>query len=268
MDLFLILTFLFYCGAILGWCLEFLFRNLISHKGPRGKFFINPGFCKGPYLPIYGVGLSAMCLISYFVTEKIPNASPVIVILIIGAVMILIEFIGGFVLLQNNIRLWDYRDRPGNIMGIVCPLFSLIWIAIGAVYYLFIHPTIIDWIIWLADNLSYCFVVGFFWGVFIIDLVTSNKEAKMVKEFGENHEVIVKYEELKAAMQAARKENNQKTSFFNQLLNPPKTEAEKTEITQAIEQHTDVYESRETGVRSKRSGKHKRRSGKKKSKSN
>ena len=52
----LALAFLFYCGAIEGWILEFFFRNLISHRGPRGKYFINPGFCKGPWLPIYGCG--------------------------------------------------------------------------------------------------------------------------------------------------------------------------------------------------------------------
>ena len=60
----LALAFLFYWGAIEGWVIEFLFRNLISHKGPRGKYFINPGFCKGPWLPIYGIGLAVMFLIS------------------------------------------------------------------------------------------------------------------------------------------------------------------------------------------------------------
>lgn len=48
---------------------------------------------------------------------------------IIGAVTITcIEFTVG--LFDNIImgwRVWDYSDRPFNIMGQVCPLFSILW---------------------------------------------------------------------------------------------------------------------------------------------
>lgn len=217
MDLFLIIAFLFFMGACLGWVLEFLFRNLISHKGPRGKYFINPGFCSGPWLPIYGIGLSVMCLISHFVSVKNPDANAVVVILIIALVMNIIEFIGGWFLLKVlNMRLWDYRNLPGNIMGIVCPLFALIWTGISAVYYLLLHEKVMRAIGWFSDNLAFSFIVGLFWGLFIIDYVTSAYRAKIIKEFADDHDVIVMYEDLKMAMQKHRKDHDEKSKFFNQ----------------------------------------------------
>ena len=43
---------LFIIGAILGWILELFYRRFITMKK-----WINPGFLKGPYLPIYGIGV-------------------------------------------------------------------------------------------------------------------------------------------------------------------------------------------------------------------
>lgn len=197
MTLGLVLAFLFFVGACAGWALEFLYRNLVSHKGPRGQYFINPGFCTGPWLPIYGIGLSAMCLISYIVQEYIPGASPVLVIICIAIVMNLIEFTGGMILLKFfNMRLWDYRDRPGNYKGIVCPMFALIWTAISAGYYLFIHDHAISWIMWLSQHLAFSFFVGLFWGLFLIDFVNTQNRAQIIKEFGRDNDLIVKWDEL------------------------------------------------------------------------
>lgn len=206
----LALAFLFYCGAIEGWILEFFFRNLISHRGPRGKYFINPGFCKGPWLPIYGIGLSFMFLICWEVSSRIQIDGiwgDIIIILLIALSMTVIEFIGGVFLLKVlNLRLWDYRDRPGNIMGVICPLFSLIWGSIGALYYLFIHDSAIEGLAWLSQNLSFSFVVGLFFGFFIIDLLSSAKDAAEIKKYGDLNNVVIKYEELKEILVAKEKE--------------------------------------------------------------
>ena len=56
MNIFLTLAFLFFIGATLGWVLELLFRRFFSSANPERKW-INPGFCVGPYLPLYGCGL-------------------------------------------------------------------------------------------------------------------------------------------------------------------------------------------------------------------
>lgn len=233
MTLGLILAFLFFVGACAGWILEFFFRNLISHKGPRGQYFINPGFCSGPWLPIYGIGLAAMCLISYEVKEYIPNASPVLVIICIAIVMNLIEFTGGLILLKVfNMRLWDYRDRWGNYKGIVCPLFALIWTAISAGYYLFIHEHAIEWIIWLSQHLAFSFFVGLFWGLFLVDFINTQERAKIIKQFGRDNDLIVKWEELTNRIYAESKALDEgKTKFFSEI------KANKTKLKEALEHH-------------------------------
>lgn len=221
----LAVAFLYFIGAMGGWVLEFFFRNLISHKGPKGRYFINPGFCKGPWLPIYGIGLSVMCIMSVFVYENLDPgfvnsiAGDIVVILILGLVMNLIEFTGGFILLKGfNMRLWDYRQMPGNIMGIVCPQFALIWTAISAIYYLFIHQISIDNLIWFSQHLTYAFFVGLFFGFFLVDLWSSFIDASIIKAFANDHNVVIKYEDLKATMLTKLMETDQKQHFFNQIL--------------------------------------------------
>lgn len=244
----LILAFLFYWGAIEGWIIEFLFRNLISHKGPRGKYFINPGFCKGPWLPIYGIGLAVMFVISTLVTEANSNASPVLIIILIGITMNVIEFIGGFILLKCfNLRLWDYRDRWGNFMGIVCPLFALIWTGIGAVYYLLLHNKVITELVWLYDNLAFSFVIGLFWGLFAVDFISSMKTVIAIKKYGDMHDVIIKVEELKQAMQKQRLDSQQKLKFFNEIAVD-----EDEAIHAAIARNAHTTENKENAMKSHR----------------
>ena len=250
MNYALALAFLFYWGAIEGWVIEFFFRNLISHKGPKGKYFINPGFCKGPWLPIYGIGLALMFVITYEITtrftiEGLPGK--LFVIIIIAIVMTLIEFIGGLFLLKVlNLRLWDYRDRPGNIMGIICPLFTLIWGSIGAFYFLFLHNYVIDEIIWLSKNLSFSFVIGLFFGLFIVDISSSAKNAAAIKKYGDLHNVVVKYEELKGLLIEKEKElKGKQKSFISQIR------LKQDEIIEVLDNAAELLENKEEALKSK-----------------
>ena len=63
MSVFLKLAYLFFIGSVCGWCLEVLFRRFFSRANPERKW-INPGFCTGPYLPLYGFGLCLLYLIA------------------------------------------------------------------------------------------------------------------------------------------------------------------------------------------------------------
>ena len=53
MNLFLTLAYLFFIGSVLGWVLELFYRRFISGANPERKW-INPGFCVGPYVQLYG----------------------------------------------------------------------------------------------------------------------------------------------------------------------------------------------------------------------
>ncbi|MBQ0028582.1 MAG: putative ABC transporter permease [Lachnospiraceae bacterium] len=221
----LAVAFLFFVGATSGWLLEFAFRNLVSHKGPKGRYFINPGFCKGPWLPIYGVGIAVCCTISeivysYFDETFVESAwGKVVIILIMGLVMNCIEFTGGLILLKGfHMRLWDYRDRKWNFMGIVCPLFALIWTLISAGYYLFIHRISLYYLSWFSKNLAFAFFVGLFWGFFILDMWSGFNDAGMVKKLADEMGVIIHYDDLKSLVQVKLMNANKKQHFFGQIL--------------------------------------------------
>ncbi len=197
MTVFLSLCFLFFVGSCLGWGIEVIFRRFVS-----AKKWINPGFLTGPYLPIYGfglVGLYAICSIPIDTGSYWSDA--VVTILIMGVAMTVIEYIGGLVFIKGmKIKLWDYSGRWGNIQDIICPLFSLIWTAAGAVYYFVIDPFVIAWVEWFVSNIAFSFVVGIFFGVFFVDLAHSVNLSVRIRAFAKEHDVVVAYEKLKVSI--------------------------------------------------------------------
>ena len=181
MNLILNFIFIFYIGSTIGWLVELIFRRIVHGK------WVNPGFLIGPYLPIYGFGLCALTgIYLMFYNLKLPS---IIIILLMGASMTLIELIGGLSFVNKPVKLWDYSNRWGNYKGIICPLFSLIWTIIGAIYYYFIAGFIIEKIEWFHNNMSFSFILGFFSGIIIIDYIDmENKDdkEKILKELEEN----------------------------------------------------------------------------------
>ena len=190
-------------------------------SNPEHKW-INPGFCTGPYLPIYGFGLCALYLLALLGRETGLDGSiqgRVLLFLGMAVSMTLIEYIGGLLLLKGaKIRLWDYSNCRGNIQGLICPLFSFFWALLGAGYYFLIHPHILTALAWLSENLAFSFVIGFFFGVFLVDMALSAHWASRVKAFADANgvivKVIVKVENLKAHIQAAQERASTRVHFF------------------------------------------------------
>ena len=214
MSIFLTLAYLFFIGSVLGWVLELLYRNITQ----RPEKLVNPGFCTGPYLPIYGFGLCVLYLLASlekFNLLSSPFWNKVMLFVSMAIGMTLIEYIAGvFCLKFLKVRLWDYSDLWGNIQGIICPLFSFFWAILGALYYFLIHPYILDGLNWLANNLAFSFFIGMFFGIFIIDVAHSAQLVVKLKAFAEDNDVIVKFEALKAHIRTARMETSQKYHFF------------------------------------------------------
>lgn len=218
MSLFLELAFIFFIGSVVGWVLEAFFRRFVSRANPERKW-INPGFCAGPYLPLYGCGLCLMYLIARLENWNLienPFWNKAVLFLAMAVCMTVIEYIAGIMTLKiSKVRLWDYTDEWGNIQGIICPKFSLIWAVLGAVYYFLIHPYIVDAIRWLAQNLAFSFVIGLFFGVFILDVAHSVQLAAKLREFAEEYNVVVKYETLKAHIRSQYEQTTAKYRFFH-----------------------------------------------------
>lgn len=214
MGIFLTLAFLFFIGSLAGWLLELVYRNL---KDPSHKF-INPGFCTGPYVPLYGCGLCLLYLIASLEQQRLV-ASPVwnktLLFVMMAAAMTLIEYIAGeFCLRVLKVRLWDYSDRWGNFRGIICPTFSFYWAVLGALYYFLVHPHILDALGWLSRNLAFSFFVGFFFGVFILDVAHSAQIVVKLRKFAADHQVVVRYEGIKARIRENQQELAARYHFF------------------------------------------------------
>ncbi|MBQ8800238.1 MAG: putative ABC transporter permease [Lachnospiraceae bacterium] len=220
MTMLLQLAFLFFMGSVIGWGLEVLFRRFVSYTNPERKW-INPGFCTGPYLPLYG-----FCLCALYLIASLENMIPIersfwnktVLFLVMTACMTLIEYISGvFALKILKVRLWDYSNEWGNLQGIICPRFSAIWAILGAVYYFMIHPFIKTALIWLSHNLTFSFFIGMFFGVFFIDVAHSAQLVAKLKKFAEENNVIVRYETFKEGIRTSYTASAKKYRFFRPL---------------------------------------------------
>ena len=129
--------------------------------------------------------------------------------------MTAIEYIAGLMSLKlMHIRLWDYSSQWGNIQGLICPQFSLIWAAASAGYYFLVHPHILDALKWLSENLAFSFVIGYFFGVFTIDVVYSAHLLTRIRQFAKENEVDIKVERLKSLIRSRQDERREKANFL------------------------------------------------------
>ena len=175
---------------------------------------MNPGFLTGPYLPIYGFGvvcLYAVSNISFGIEAEWLDI--IIHILLIGVLMTVVEFIAGLIFIKGlKVKLWDYSNRKGNIMGIICPLFSLIWLAVGSLYFFFVNPFFVSAINWISENLIYTYFIGGVIGAMLVDTAYSIHLGVRVKQFselsGERFDSIKK--ELKRRLASLTKSNDKK----------------------------------------------------------
>lgn len=209
---FLSFCLLFFIGAIGGYLLELVFRRIVHHQ------WINPGFLVGPYLPLYGFGVVILFGIGriFDLFEIQPLwLKDIVVILIMSFFMTLVEYITGLIFIKGmNIKLWDYSSRLGNIQGIICPLFSLAWTLVAALYYLLLDPYLLDWVLWLSSHLEFSFVIGLFAGVVIVDVGYSFKISSKIKKIAKDNKIVIGWENFKASIAQYSKKVKEKRKFL------------------------------------------------------
>ena len=217
---FLSYIYLFMIGSMIGYLIEVLFRRFFSMKK-----WINPGFLKGPYLPLYGFGTCILYTISDLGIRYLTNISSIpsyysyflnmnnigikgninfylvsiILFFIISIMMTLIELIAGIIFINGlHIRLWDYSSLKGNYKGIIAPLFSLIWGILGILYFYFIHPLIYEMIsIFNNHLLGLTFILGLFSATFLIDFYHSFKLSLSLNKEAKKQKIVIDFEKLK-----------------------------------------------------------------------
>ncbi|MBP5210164.1 MAG: hypothetical protein J6125_04805 [Clostridia bacterium] len=196
--LFALLT-LFFAGSVFGWLLELFYRKFFSSSNPEHKW-VNPGFLTGPWVPIYGFGLVALYLLC---RVDLSFVSPlwlrrVLLFALMGLSMTLIEFVAGLIfILGLHVRLWDYSNRPGNIKGIVCPLFSFFWTLLSVAFFYLVYPVADFAVGWVGAHLPFLFVVGLFYGVFLVDFCSGIHLLARLKRFANDNRLILRFQQFR-----------------------------------------------------------------------
>ena len=107
--------FYLYCFA--GWCFESTFVSL------RNKRFVNRGFMRGPFLPLYGTGAIMMLLVSA------PFHDNIVLTFMAGVIgATILEYVTAvFMESLFKVKYWDYSKQKFNFQGRICLTSSLAW---------------------------------------------------------------------------------------------------------------------------------------------
>ena len=160
--------FMFSLFSFVGWILEFFYR------GVRQQKILNPGFMSGCVLPLYGIG-AIMCDIICTMFQNVKSDYNILWTFLIAMVILsILEFITGFILDKVfHMKLWDYSKYKFNIKGYICLQYSIMWGLLFLVYNYFIYSSIINAGDIFINNMACVFLLGLFYGVFLIDLSVS-----------------------------------------------------------------------------------------------
>ena len=240
MKTFITLCLLFIVGGTCGWAIELFFRRFVHKK------WVNPGFLAGPCLPLYGTGvvfLYIICSLDYsFIANVVWRA--VFVIALITVVMTLVEYVTGLIFIVGlKVKLWDYSKRPGNIQGIICPLFTFFWGVIGAAYCLFVHPLLMKAVAWINLNEIYSFFIGMYYGILVIDIFYSFNVVNKIRAWAKEKNVTVKLEEFRLSVKLKAEQIKQKTNFLLSF----KT---KNSLNEELDEYNNRENERQNGIKS------------------
>lgn len=110
-----LLFFFIYC--FIGWCWE------SAYVSAKKREWVNRGFLKGPFLPIYGFGALAV-LVSTLPVRPYPLL--VYFFGLLGAT--LLELVTGICMEKLfHVRYWDYSNQKFNFKGHICLSSSVAW---------------------------------------------------------------------------------------------------------------------------------------------
>lgn len=109
--------FFFYFYCFFGWCFE------SSYVSIKKRHFVNRGFMRGPFLPLYGSGAIMMLVVS------MPFQDNLFLTYLAGCVgATVLEYVTGVVMeALFKVRYWDYSNQKFNFQGHICLGSSLAW---------------------------------------------------------------------------------------------------------------------------------------------
>lgn len=210
--------FIFFLYSFLGWCFE---TALVSIEE---RHFINRGFIRSPFLPIYGFGAITMIFSGNLVIKD-----PVLVFIFGAVSATVLEFVTGWLLeVIFKTRYWDYSDTHYNIKGRICAEATLLWgfmtLLVNYKIHIHIEPIILKLnsdVIMILDIILLI--------IFIIDFIASAKAAVDINNM------------LKRLTEIKNEITDLNTKIKEQIHNNSESDLKVTSLKQKIEQLTSEH---------------------------
>jgi uncharacterized membrane protein len=163
--------FFFYFYCFLGWVWETCYVSV--KKG----VWVNRGFMRGPFLPIYGSGAIVVLI---FTLPYRTNAGLVFVVGMVSAT-ILEYFTGVAMEKMFHVRYWDYSNQKFNLNGHICLTSSIAWGLFSDILTLYGH-TPVEKLAYSMNTNVMEFIVFAITVYFSIDMYESIREAINLRE--------------------------------------------------------------------------------------
>lgn len=216
--------FFFYVYCFLGWLWETCYVSVLKAK------WVNRGFMRGPFLPIYGSGAIVVLI---FTLPFRTNARLVFLVGMTSAT--LMEYFTGVAMEKMfHVRYWDYSNQRLNLNGHICLTSSLAWGAFSVILTLYGHKPIERFAMRMNGNLLE--VIVFVLTVYIsIDMAESVREAFNLKE------VLLSLEESSEEFRRIQKHFEIASAFYGGELKE-RSEAGLRKINSALESGKEMYD--------------------------
>ncbi len=180
--------FFFYFYCFFGWVFESTYVSLKSRK------FVNRGFMRGPFLPIYGSGAIMMLVVS------MPFQDNIFLTYIAGCIgATVLELVTGIAMeALFKVRYWDYSNQKFNYKGHICLSSTIAWGFLTILMTEFLHKGV-EKIIFLIPAMAVNIVTVIVTVYIIIDFTLSFKAAMDLRD------ILVGLEKAKQEMERIQK---------------------------------------------------------------
>ncbi len=217
-----LLFFYFYC--FLGWVWETCYVSVLKAR------WVNRGFMRGPFLPIYGSGAIVVLI---FTLPFRTNAWLVFVVGMTSATL-LEYFTGAAMEKMFHVRYWDYSRQRLNLNGYICVTSSLAWGCFSVILTLYGHTPVERFVMNMNENVLE--IIVFVLTVYIsIDMAESIREAVNLKE------VLLGLEENSEDFRRLQKHIEVVSAFYGGEIKE-KSEAGLRRINSALESGKEIYD--------------------------
>lgn len=213
----------FYFYSIFGWFFE------SGNVSIRQKKWVNRGFMRGPWLPLYGSGAVVILIVT------LPFADYPLAVYFAGAVgATILEYITGVAMLALfKVRYWDYSYRKIQFQGHICLVSTVVWGFLSLLMVYGVHP----WVMRIVGSINVEIINVV---TFIITLLITYDFANAFREAMDLRKLIIRASQLKEQLEARLEESRQE---LEEKLEEKKERFEEI-IEDRIEEKMEVLEER------------------------